>query len=92
MSILTAASPKVNPGLNGSACSNKLSIKSPAKTLGKPGMSYIGFFGYISEHCPPGAGSESIRWHFNLSKPASKTVNKPTGPAPIIIMSVLIIL
>jgi hypothetical protein len=36
-------------------------------------------------------GKESIKWHFSFKRPASKTVNKPTGPAPIIRISVLII-
>ncbi|MNK58523.1 hypothetical protein D3C87_775960 [compost metagenome] len=31
-------------------------------------------------------------WHFNFSNPASKTANKPVGPAPIISISVLIIM
>ncbi|MNV63156.1 hypothetical protein D3C71_1557350 [compost metagenome] len=38
-SIVIAASPKVNPGLNGAACSIRLSTKSPAKTDGNPGIS-----------------------------------------------------
>ena len=38
-SMLSARSPSVNPGLNGAACSIKLVIKSPASTLGKPGIS-----------------------------------------------------
>ena len=51
----------------------------------------MGFFGYISVSCPPVCGRASIKWHFSLSSPASNTVNRPTGPAPIISISVLII-
>jgi hypothetical protein len=48
----------------------------------------MGFLGYISESCPPTWGRESTKWHFSFNKPASKTVNSPTGPAPIINKSV----
>ena len=37
-----------------------------------------------------GCGKASIKWHLNFSSPASNTVNNPTGPAPIIIISVCI--
>jgi len=51
----------------------------------------MGFLGYISEHCPPGCGNASIKWHLSFNNPASKTVKSPTGPAPIISISVSII-
>ena len=54
-------------------------------------MSNIGFLGYNSDNCPPGCGKASIIWHFNFNNPASNTVNKPVGPAPIISISVSII-
>ena len=47
---------------------------------------------YISESCPHICGKASIKWQRILSKPASKTENKPTGPAPMIQISVVIIL
>jgi hypothetical protein len=32
-----------------------------------------------------------MRWHLSFNNPASKTVNNPVGPAPIIKISVVII-
>ena len=37
--IFSALSPNVNPGLKGDACSIKLSMSSPAKIVGYPGIS-----------------------------------------------------
>jgi hypothetical protein len=61
LSMVSARSPKVKPGSKALICSIKLLTRSPASTSGKPGISYMGFLGYISEHCPPGCGKASIR-------------------------------
>ena len=66
--------------------------KSPAKMVGNPGISNIGFLGYNSESCPPGCGKPSMMWHFNFKSPASNTVNNPVGPAPMMRISVSMIL
>ena len=50
-------------------------------------MSYIGLSGYNSAHWPPGLSKLSISTQFRPRRPASKTVNNPTGPAPITMIS-----
>src|SRR3954451_10820561 len=52
----------------------------------------MGLSGYSSVHCPPGAPSESTRWHEMPSSPSSNTWNRPHGPAPMITTSVTIAL
>ena len=54
-------------------------------------MSYIGLSGYNSAHCPPILSKLSTTSHERPSIPSSNTANNPTGPAPTIKQSVLIV-
>ena len=38
---------------------------------------------------PPGLGKISTRWAFTSTRPSSNTAKRPTGPAPIMIASVV---
>ena len=58
--MLTAASPKVNPGLKGAAAGVGYQL-TPANTLENPGISCLE--GYTG-NCPPACGNESIKWQF----------------------------
>src|SRR5690348_3061895 len=52
----------------------------------------MGFSGYSSAHCPPGAGSESSRCALMPSNPSSNTWNRPQGPAPTMTTSVWMVM
>src|SRR3954468_20918424 len=68
-------------------CSRSSSTRSLASTRGWPGTSKIHFSGYSVVSWPPRSGSESMIRELASRMPAQKAVMRPTGPAPITVMS-----
>ena len=63
------------------------STRSFARTFGWPGTSKIHFSGYSAVSWPPICGSESTIRDDASRIPAQNAVDRPTGPAPMTVMS-----
>ena len=70
-----------------SACVRSSATRSLARIRGWPGTSKIHFSGYSVVSWPPSSGSESMMREDASRMPAQNAVERPTGPAPMIVMS-----
>src|SRR5919199_1761087 len=70
-----------------SVCLRCSSTRSLARIRGWPGTSKIHFSGYSVVSWPPSSGSESMMRADASRMPAQKAADRPTGPAPITVMS-----
>src|SRR4051794_14816348 len=69
------------------ACSRNSATRSLASTRRWPGTSKIHFSGYSVVSWPPSSGSESMMREDASRMPAQNAVERPTGPAPMMVMS-----
>lgn len=82
--------PQGKSGLKRLDLLHEIIYQIPGQDLGKSRDIIYGFFRVEFRTLAPGCAKASIKWHLSCNNPASKTANKPVGPAPMINISVLI--